>query len=244
MKTLFQIVVLLGVAAAALFLATPPVGSPENTIEKQSTVKAHERLLMSVDYGDIEIVGADTDEVSVTVQRKVLNQSESAARSIFKRHAVVFQHTNDTVAILATGNRDADLHPLVPPNLRVHYRVTVPRAMKLSVETGLGSIYASEICGDVSAETRGDDLEVSFAGAPGKCEFMSHGGEVRLAVPDDVSFDINFRSAGAPIVSEIPVARQPANHTGWKGTVGSGGNCLRVISAGGKITLAHRKWTS
>jgi hypothetical protein len=244
MKTLFQIVVLLGVAAAALLLATPPVGSPENTIEKQFTVKANERLLMSVDYGDIEIVGADTDEVSVTVQRKVLNQSERAAGSIFKRHAVAFHHTNDTVSIMATGNRDADLHPLVPPNLRVHYRLIVPRAMKLSLETGRGSIYASEIRGDVSAETRGDDLEVSFAGAPGKCEFVSHGGEVRLTVPDDASFDINFRSAGAPIVSEIPVERQPANHAGWKGIVGGGGNCLQVISAGGKITLAHRKWSS
>lgn len=245
MKTLFQIVVLLGVAAAALYIVTPPVGSPEDTIEKQFSVKAHERLVVSVDRGDVEIVGADTDEVSVTVKRKVLYRSESAARSIFKQHAITFYHTNDTLMIHATGGVDADWHPRIPANLRVRYRLIVPRAMKLIVETGRGAIYANEIAGSVTAETRGDELEVSFAGAPiGKCEFLSHGGEVRLAMPKDASFNINFRSAGGAIVSEIPVERQPANHVGWVGTVGNGGNCLNVVTAGGKITLMRRKWSS
>jgi len=245
MKTLFQIVVLLGVAAAALYVATPPVGSPEDIIEKQFAVKAHERLVMSVDRGDIEIVGADTDEVSVTVQRMVLYRSESAARSMFKQHAVTFYHTNETLMIRADGGTDADWRPRIPPNLRVRYRVIVPRAMQLTVETGRGAIYASEIVGSVSAQTRGDEVEVSFAGAPnGKCEFLSHGGEVRLAMPEEASFNINFRSAGGAIVSEIPVERRPANHVGWVGTVGNGGNCLNVVTAGGKITLIHRKWSS
>jgi len=245
MKILFQIVVLFGVAGTALYLATPPVGSPENVIEKHFPVQPHERLNISVDCGDIEIVGADTDEVSVTVQRMAPYRSESAARSIFKQNAVRFYHTNDTVIIVANGNRDWNMDLRVPANLRVRYRLIVPRAMQLTVETGRGAIYASEIVGGVTAETRGDELEVSFAGTPNsRCEFLSHGGEVRLAMPEEASFNIDFRSAGAPIVSEIPVERRPANHVGWVGKVGNGGNCLNVVTAGGKISLIHRKWPS
>ncbi len=233
MKTLFKVAALLGVAGAAALIIAATRLSPESAIFEQFTVTAHDRLVIAVDYGDIEIFGQDTDKVNLSVEPKVADDTH-----VLRVDGLTCTQTNGTVTIVARHGNETDPQP--------RYRLLIPKALQLTLSTGHGKISAYQVVGRVDAETHGEDLEISFGGTPQEdCCLLTHGGDLTLTMPEQVSFNVDLLSGGAPIISDVPVVRQSQlQHRGLTGKAGEGGQCIKAVSAGGKITLQRDRVSS
>jgi hypothetical protein len=105
--------------------------------------------------------------------------------------------------------------------------------------SGNGRVSVSTAQGPVNASTGNGRIEVSIASrAVGDMEFSSGNGTVQLTLPADYSAVVDASTGNGGFQSDFPMqvqGRLSSHH--FAGTIGRGGNRLRVSTGNGSIVL-------
>lgn len=138
-------------------------------------------------HGEITVEGAETDRITLTLEKIIRRRDEPEAREVADRlHATV---TKDSLAVVIGANRD----DFQRQNFDTNFRLTVPAGMALEVENSYGTVKVRGVSwaavvnrhGEVDASGIGGSLKVESSyenvtvdGVRGACEIKSSHSDV------------------------------------------------------------------
>jgi DUF4097 and DUF4098 domain-containing protein YvlB len=163
-------------------------------------IPASLRVLNS--HGQVEVLGAETDRITFTFEKRVWRRDEEKAREVAdKLHAVV---TKGDAAVTITTNRS----DFKRRNFETNFRITVPSGMAVEVTNSYGPVKADQVGetmidnrhGEVSAtnirggaviENSYEDIEVS--GLQSNCTIRSGHSDISVkAVAGEVNIENSY----------------------------------------------------
>jgi hypothetical protein len=112
-------------------------------------------------------------------------------------------------------------------------------------KTSGGSISVDEIDGQIQAATSGGSVSAALLKPTGECHLETSGGGITVAVPATAALDIDAKTSGGSVKSDLPVASAAAasprdkarSRASLKGTLNGGGTPLLLRTSGGSIHL-------
>jgi hypothetical protein len=109
----------------------------------------------------------------------------------------------------------------------------------LRLRSSGGDIRAADVSGRVEIHSAGGDIEVSLVrGNASGGEVETSGGEIRVAVDPAVGLDLEASAGGGDVHSDLPLTvTGKVSESNLRGTLGKGGELLRLHSAGGDISV-------
>jgi tRNA A-37 threonylcarbamoyl transferase component Bud32/DUF4097 and DUF4098 domain-containing protein YvlB len=153
----------------------------EANFSRSLVVEPGGKLTMSVDRGDVHIVGSDQTTMDIQIEREVTRASDSDAATILKEEHLVLKQTGNQISITADNPPSLRRHSFwgwwAQPNLNVHYRIILPRKFNVQSETSGGSVNVASIQGGVHITTMGGHLDCEDI--DGDVDGHTMGGNVR-----------------------------------------------------------------
>jgi DUF4097 and DUF4098 domain-containing protein YvlB len=179
------------IALGALVLNV--LGAERASNLKQSiAVQPGGMLVVHVDMGAIHITTGNRDDVQVEVRRKVTNADAAQAAEIFAAHEVSITGEGERVNVRARLQKDfTRLFSRTRTQFHVEYRITMPRQFHLDLRTSAGSIHASDVQGNVKAQTAGGSLK--FANVTGTFDGTTSAGSITVG---DVTGPVTAKTSG------------------------------------------------
>ncbi|HEV2177605.1 MAG TPA: DUF4097 family beta strand repeat-containing protein [Terriglobia bacterium] len=112
----------------------------------------------------------------------------------------------------------------------------------LLAHTSGGSIRIEDAGGRVDAKTSGGSVEVSFAAGNARGgDVETSGGGVRVAVDRSIGLNIDASASSGSVSTDLPIqVVGTISRSHLQGTLGSGGQSLRLHSDGGPVHLEAR----
>jgi len=125
----------------------------------------------------------------------------------------------------------------------------------VELRTSGGSIHADTIRGDVDADTSGGDVSLlqvdgkirgntsggsvrcSLAGANRGISATTSGGDIELSLPRGTAANIDARTSGGGVSTEIPVTSTERKENELVGTLNGGGERIYAHTSGGSIKV-------
>jgi DUF4097 and DUF4098 domain-containing protein YvlB len=109
----------------------------------------------------------------------------------------------------------------------------------LRLHTSGGDVRAASVSGRVEVHSAGGDIEVSLVrGNASGGEVETSGGEIHVAVDPAVGLDVEASAGGGDVHSDLPLTiTGKVSESNLRGTLGKGGQLLRLHSAGGDISV-------
>src|SRR5215510_2562073 len=110
----------------------------------------------------------------------------------------------------------------------------------VNVSTGNGRVFVRTARGGVGASTGNGDVDVSIGALPVEADmkFSTGSGSIRIALPSEFNGRIDATTGNGSLRSDFDIAvvgRLDAHHV--RGTIGSGGPLLRLVTGNGVIEL-------
>jgi len=111
----------------------------------------------------------------------------------------------------------------------------------VQAQTSGGSIEIAGAGGRVEAETSGGSIDVSYTRANARGGMLgTSGGSIRVAL--DPAVDLEIDASGGRVTSDLPLkVRGEISRRRLQGTLGKGGESLRLRVSGGSITIEPLK---
>ena len=110
----------------------------------------------------------------------------------------------------------------------------------VEASTGNGRVYVTTSTGPVSVRTGNGEIDVRMnaIGGSGDMEFTTGNGSVTVAVPSTFNGDIEARTGHGEFRSDFEIRVQGRlNPRNIRGTIGSGGRRIRMVSGNGRLEL-------
>ena len=108
----------------------------------------------------------------------------------------------------------------------------------LRLRTSGGDIRAAGVTGRVEIHTSGGDIGVDLArGNASGGDVETSGGEIHVAIDSSVSLDLEATAGGGDVHTDLPITVSGKSESNVRGTLGKGGELLRLHSAGGDIRV-------
>ena len=109
----------------------------------------------------------------------------------------------------------------------------------LNAHTSGGGIRIDRVSGYVEAKTSGGPIHVKYS--PGNRHggvLESSGGSIDVAIDPSANLNLNASTSGGNVSSDIPVrVAGTVSHSRMQGSIGSGGEELRLHTSGGSIRI-------
>lgn len=107
--------------------------------------------------------------------------------------------------------------------------------------TSGGGIHVDEVMGYINASTSGGSVTARLTGQPaGECRLTTSGGGIRLTMKRDISLDVDARSSGGSVSTEMPVTVSGyINKSQLKAKINGGGPLMYLRTSGGNISLSE-----
>jgi DUF4097 and DUF4098 domain-containing protein YvlB len=191
-------------------------GETEDRTERTFEVKPGGKLRVQVDRGSVTVSGGDRSTAEVEVVRRVVRGSAEKARKLLEGHQVRLSQEGEILRVEA-GLKNPDWGRWIGwgPGLEVSIRVLLPREFDVAVETGGGSVSASNLKGESMLKTSG--------------------GSIRL---EQVEGQWSARTSGGSIRARGVVGMTDLNTAGGSIKVeGAGGSSLKASTSGGSLEL-------
>ena len=210
-------------------------------------------LEVSGTNGGISVEGESRGDVRILA--KVVATAESQQRAKMIADAVHLAPTLDRV--FADGPRNLQNRE----GWSVSYRISVPRALNLSLRTSNGGITVREVeskvtfrtsnggvkliglSGDVRGQTSNGGIDIDLEGTSWIGEGLdietSNGG-VKLAVPDNYSARLEARTENGGVNSDYPGVVQSRSGRDLNVQLGSGGAPIRITTSNGGVRVTRK----
>lgn len=201
-----KLTAVLWIAASVAVLA-----STEEQINKTLAVPAGGKLVVDVDFGEIDVKTHDAAEVNIDVWRKITRPSKAAEETFLRDSPVVITQDGGTVTIRSRLQPKPRFNWSLRNRNEGKYTLRVPAQFNASVNTAGGGISVAGLTGEVTANTSGGGLK--FSRIHGPLTGNTSGGGIDVA---DCDGKIKINTSGGGI-----------------GVSGGGGSLSGVTSGGG-----------
>lgn len=136
------------------------------------------KLTLATSFGAIDVQSAETDTVSVRVQRSAQLKADRRAGEILKNFDVQMTREASDVRIEAQFKGPGKQWKKAQKRLDIQFSIVVPQHYSLDLKTAGAEISAANITGDVNAKTSGGNLQ--FADVTGVINGRTSGGNITL----------------------------------------------------------------
>ena len=106
-------------------------------------------------------------------------------------------------------------------------------------KTSGGSISVEAVEGQVQARTSGGSVNARLSKITGECRLETSGGGINVGVPSSAALDIDAKTSGGSVQSELPLATTATEkrRSALQGKLNGGGTPLYLRTSGGSIQL-------
>ena len=225
--------VLLTIALAAAASAA------EESINQQVDAAPGGKLVVDIDFGNIEVTAGADDKVAVGARRRVEFNDEAREKEYLTAAPITVTKDGNTVTVRAHSSKRESFWNLGHSRMDGQYTVRVPKNFNTDLHTDGGAIKASGLAGVLKAETSGGDLRlihlqgaltaktsggsIEVNGCNGPVDIETSGGEINVA---ESMGTLHARTSGGSI--------EVHNFAGDTDVRTSGGG-LSLENIGGKI---------
>lgn len=205
--------------------------SNERKYEKSCPKAQIEELMLSNQYGKIEISQTDGDEIKVEVNMRVSAKTGAKADETLDLIRIAETATDEYLHFKTEFDKNMGLAQfLTSTSLSVDYAVKVPKGIRLRLVNTNGDVYLSDFAGDVDADLKTGDFKATAL----------TGGELYIK-QEKGTFDVEkvatmkgeFRSCTLRIASGDEVRLETNSCDGTLTSMGK----LNVRSSGGAIKI-------
>lgn len=111
---------------------------------------------------------------------------------------------------------------------------------QLAADTSGGSIHIDQVTGRVDAHTSGGSIVATLRKGNAHGGLIeTSGGSIYIKIDPSVNLDVDASTSGGSVHSSAPLHMVgPASHRALRGTLGSGGELLRVHTSGGSVLIS------
>jgi DUF4097 and DUF4098 domain-containing protein YvlB len=227
MNPRFPLLLLIFLGSAITALATS-----EEIIQRHFDAGPGGKLVVDVDFGTVEVKG-DTDGKTVGISaRRTVEMSDKALEKEFVAAApITISQENNIVTVRARSNRQWKWNGN-HTRMDAVYVVTVPNNFNADLHTGGGEIKASDLTGQIQANSAGGRLD--FARIHGPVDGKTAGGTVKLTECDG---DMKIQSRGGQIQSLGGKGSLDAHTAGGQISVRDFAGGVAVGTKGGQLNF-------
>ena len=109
---------------------------------------------------------------------------------------------------------------------------------KVTAFTAGGDITLDGADGEINSVTAGGDIKLNYAGMNKGIYLKSNGGNIKITLPELFKAALDISATGGEIKSDYSVLiKKDANTQIQKGDINGGGNVVKCITMGGKISV-------
>ena len=226
---LFRTTILLFAAALPAFALS------EETVANEFDVSSGTRLVVDVDFGNVEIVSGQDGKVAINAYRKISASDEAQEKEYFQSTPVRVSKDGNTISIRARREHGSN-NWRWSGNTSTHakYSIRAPKDLNAEVATGGGSISAADFSGSCKADTSGGDLK--FARLKGPIRGNTSGGKIDM---ESCEGSMNIESSGGRIAATGGSGHLDLRTAGGSISVSHFAGDTRVETSGGKLFLEN-----
>ncbi len=217
--------------------------------------------------GRIEVSSWSTDKVKIAAEIKVKAGSRRDAENLLEEVEIVIDYDSDRIRVEAEYPKGFGRHGFLNwafgsnAGVSVRYWIKVPEKTNIDLKTvngGIGAeniegiaelkttnggIEASEMKGTVSVQTTNGSVRVKVDSFSDSDEIMIRtvNGGVRLALPSDVSADLEASTVNGSIRTDFPITvRGRLSKRHLDGKIKEGGGRISLGTVNGSVTISER----
>jgi hypothetical protein len=217
--------------------------------------------------GGIEVSSWSQDKVEIASEIKVKAGSRRKAEDLLDEVEIVVDYDSDRIRVEADYPRHLGRHGFFnwgfgsSAGVSVRYWIKVPEKTNIDLKTvngGIGAenvegkaelkttnggIEASEMKGTVSARTTNGSVLVKVDSFSDSDEIMIRtvNGSVRLALPSDVSADLEASTVNGSIRTDFPITvRGRLSKRHLDGKIKEGGGRISLGTVNGSVTISEK----
>lgn len=246
-------------AVMALFALPLAAGTLVEKSDQTYPIRGEVFKLENVN-GSIDVLVWNRPEVRVEAEKRVEGGSRDAVESAMAKLRIEVTNTPDGLQVVTRyPNHGDDVFSWLAGtkvNASVRYRLTVPRDVRVEIESVNAGITADGVLGGHSLRTvngrilvrdGGGAFEASTVngsieaqlGLPGdRMRVKTVNGAVELALPSDVRASVEVATVNGSIRSELPLIAQEAGRRKLRGTINGGGAPIEIKTVNGSVTIA------
>ena len=212
------------------------LAATEESTNKTFQVQPGGKLVVDVDFGSIDVTTNSTAAVAVSVWRKVTRGSAEDEQKYLSENPVVFVQDGNTVTVRAHSKTKEKFHWFNGSQNRneAKYIIQVPAQFNAQLNTSGGGIAASDVTGEVKADTSGGELR--FARLHGPLNGDTSGGGIRVT---DCEGQIKIDTSGGGIEVTGGSGTLNGDTSGGSITVKTFKGPASVDTSGGGITIEN-----
>ena len=190
------------------------------------------RLIVDADFGAIDVQSAESDTVSVRVQRAAQLKADRRASEILKNFDVQLTHEASDVKIDAKFKGPQRQWKKSKGRLDIRFDIVVPRHYSLDLKTSGEDISTADITGDVNAKTSGGGLR--FQNITGHIDGKTSGGNIDIRA---FNGDTILKTSGGNITLETGTGDVKAKTSGGNLQFTDVTGAVNGQTSGGSITM-------
>lgn len=203
----------------------------KKTYEKTFPKDGIEELVLSNNYGKIEVAQTDGNEIQVSVLMKVIAKSGAKADETLELIQVMETQADNYLNLETKFGKDMTFKQFMTGmSVSVDYKVTMPKGIKLRVISSNGNTYLGNFEGELNADIRNGDFK---AAAIKGGEFYIKQDKGDFTVEDVASLNGDFKNCTLVIESGDQVRLTTNSCTGDLQSIDK----LNIRSSGGEMKL-------
>ncbi len=224
-----------------LWLATSVAAfaATEEQLNKTFAVQPGGKVIVDVDFGEIDVKTAAANEVNVDVWRKVTRSKQEDEEAFLKDCPVTFTQEGNSVTI--RSHRKTKTRWTWGFNNRTEgkYTLTVPAQFTAHLDTAGGGISVKDLAGEVFAGTSGGGLRFARIRGPltgdtsgGGIEVTDCEGKIKI---DTSGGGISVSGGGGSLEGDTSGGGVSVKNFAGPAQVGTSGGGITIINVAGKV---------
>jgi DUF4097 and DUF4098 domain-containing protein YvlB len=193
------------------------------------------KLIIDVDFGNIDVTTGATDKVVVTAYRAVDAHSKEKEKQYLKATPIVVTTEGNSVVVRARSKKGWSFWSWFGhTRTEGTYNIQVPATFDSDLQTEGGEVSVTGLTGRTKVETSGGDLKFERLHGPLKAE--TSGGTIEMGACDGT---LDIESSGGSIAVDGGSGTLRGQTSGGNVTVVDFAGDANVESSGGRLRLAN-----
>lgn len=219
-------------SATLLGFVVSASASSEEKVNQQIDARPGGKLIVEVDFGTVNVNAGADSKVTVDAFRRINFGDEAAEKEYLAEAPVAVTANGNTITVRARSSKEARHHHFHHTSMDARYTVRVPKNFSAELNTGGGDLSATELAGDIRADSGGGDL--TFSHTQGAVSAKSGGGSIKLDGCDGAT---EVKTGGGDIVLANGHGVLRARTGGGSVQVRTLAGDADVATGGGELTL-------
>jgi DUF4097 and DUF4098 domain-containing protein YvlB len=218
-----------------VLIASPCWALSEENIEQQLDATPGGRLVVDVDFGNVDITVGNDTEVSVRVHRKIDSGNAAREKEYVAAVPILVSKEGNVITVRARRAKDRDSWSWSGnAKMEADYTVRVPKKFDAELRTSGGGITADGLTGEMNADTSGGKMK--FTQLHGPLDARTSGGSIAI---EGCVGTLAVATSGGAIDCKNGSGSLDARTSGGSIAVSDFGGDAEVKTSGGKLTFEN-----